>query len=83
VARQLRRAVGLDERDGLLVRDVEDGSPAATAGIAEGDLIVAAAGRSVGSPDDLFDAMASLAADSALEVTVLRGTEERTVTIPA
>jgi serine protease Do len=83
VARQLRRAVGLDERDGLLVRDVEDGSPAATAGIAEGDLIVAAAGRSVGSPDDLFDAMASLAADAALEVTVLRGTEERTVTIPA
>jgi S1-C subfamily serine protease len=83
VARQLRRAVGLDERDGLLVRDVEDGSPAATAGIAEGDLIVAAAGRSVPSPDDLFDAMASLAADAALEVTVLRGTEERTVTIPA
>src|SRR5215211_2453434 len=28
VARRLRRAVGLPERDGLLVRDVEDGSPA-------------------------------------------------------
>jgi serine protease DegQ len=83
VARQLRRAVGLDERDGLLVRDVEDGSPAAKAGIAEGDLIVAAAGREVTSADDLFEAMGSLAADATLEVTVLRGTEERTVTIPA
>ena len=83
VARQLRRAVGLDERDGLLVRDVEEGSAAAKAGIAEGDLIVAAAGRSVVSADDLFDAIGSVAADADLSVTVLRGTEERTVTISA
>jgi serine protease Do len=83
VARKLRRAVGLEERDGLLVREVEEGSPAATAGIAEGDLIVAAAGRPVTSADDLFDAMGSVAADAALEVSLLRGTEERTVTIPA
>ena len=38
VARRLRRAVGLPERDGLLVREVEEDSPAAKAGIAEGDL---------------------------------------------
>jgi serine protease Do len=83
VARQLRRAVGLDERDGLLVREVEDDSPAAKAGIAEGDLIVAAAGKPVTSGDELFEAMGSVAADAALEVTLLRGTEERTITIPA
>jgi len=83
VARQLRRAVGLDERDGLLVRDVEDGSPAAKAGIAEGDLIVAAAGKPVTSADDLFEAMGSVAADAALPLTVLRGAEERSVTIEA
>jgi S1-C subfamily serine protease len=83
VARQLRRAVGLDERDGLLVRDVEEGSPAAKAGIAEGDLIVAAGGRTVSSGDDLFEAMNAIPADAALEVTVIRGSEERTVTIPA
>lgn len=82
VARQLRRAVGLDERDGLLVRDVEEGSPAAKAGIAEGDLIVAAAGRPVTSADDLFDAIGSVATDAELEVTLLRGTDERAVTIP-
>jgi serine protease Do len=81
VARRLRRAVGLDERDGLLVRDVEDGSPAAKSGIAQGDLIVAAAGRSVATADDLFDAIGSVAADAPLEVTLVRGTEERTVTI--
>jgi serine protease Do len=82
VARHLRRAVGLDERDGLLVRDVEEGSPADKAGIAEGDLIVGAAGKPVTSADDLFEALGSLAADAALDLTLLRGTEERTVTIP-
>jgi serine protease Do len=81
VARQLRRAVGLDERDGLLVREVEEGSPAASAGIAEGDLIVAAAGKPVTSADDLFEVLGSVAADADLEVTLLRGTEERTVKV--
>lgn len=83
VARQLRRAVGLEERDGLLVREVEDGSAAAKAGVAEGDLIVAAGGREVTSADDLFDAIGAMTGDAGLEVTLLRGTEERTVTIPA
>jgi serine protease Do len=81
VARQLRRAVGLPELDGLLVREVEDDSPASRAGIAEGDLIVAAAGRPVASADDLFEVLGSLAADAALEITLVRGTEERNVTV--
>jgi serine protease Do len=83
VARRLRRAVGLEERDGLLVREVEPDSPAARAGIAQGDLIVAAAGRPTVSADDLFDAIGSVAADATLDVTVVRGMEERTVTISA
>ena len=61
-----------------LVREVEDGSPAATAGIAEGDLIVAAGGRTIATADDLFDA---LAGEGPLEVTIVRGTDERTVTV--
>lgn len=78
VARQLRRAVGLSERDGLLVREVEDGSPAAKAGIAEGDLIVAAGGRTIATADDLFEA---LGGEGPLEVTIVRGADERTVTV--
>ena len=80
VARQLRRAVGLPERDGLLVREVEDGSPAATAGIAEGDLIVSVGGKAVASADDLFDA---LAGEDALEIGLVRGAEDLTVTVAA
>ncbi len=47
VARRLRRSVGLPERDGILVRGVEDGSPAAAAGIEVGDLIVSAGGSAI------------------------------------
>jgi serine protease Do len=78
VARRLRRAVGLPERDGLLVREVEDDSPAATAGIAEGDLIVGVGDRDVTSADDLFDALAT-AGD--LGIRLVRGAEELTVTV--
>jgi S1-C subfamily serine protease len=47
VARRMRRAVGLPDRDGVLVREVEPGSAADHAGIAEGDLLIEAAGREI------------------------------------
>ena len=78
VARKLRGAVGLPERDGLLVRAVEAGSPADLAGIERGDLLVAVAGRPIATPDDLFDALDT--AGDALELTVARGLEERQLT---
>jgi S1-C subfamily serine protease len=72
--------VGLPEREGMLVRDVEDDSPAAGAGIAEGDLLVAVGGVAITSADDLYDARAG---SGPLEITLVRGTDERTVTVPA
>src|SRR5438876_456568 len=59
VARRLRRSVGLPERDGLLVRGVEDESPASRAGIQEGDLIVAVGGNDVTDGDALVEAIAA------------------------
>jgi threonine dehydrogenase-like Zn-dependent dehydrogenase len=77
-ARRLRAAVGLPERDGLLVRGVESDSPAAQAGLEKGDLLVAAAGRPLEDFDTLLDALE--AAKGELPLTVVRGTEERKVT---
>ena len=77
VARRLRRSVGLPERDGVLVRGVEEGSPAAGAGIREGDLIVAVGGRPVADADDLHDALSGTAFP--VEVQIVRGAEELTV----
>ena len=62
VARRMRRAVGLAERDGVLVREVEADSPAARAGVAEGDLIVEAAGKPISDADDVYDAWRRCAA---------------------
>jgi serine protease Do len=80
VARRLRRAVGLPDADGRLIRDVEEDSPAARAGIAQGDLIVAAAGHPTRTPDDLFDALRA-AQGGAIELNLARGTDELTVQV--
>ena len=80
VARRLRRAVGLPDADGLLVQHVEDDSPASRAGLAQGDLIVQAAGRPVSGADDLYQALDS-AADGEIELALLRGADERTVQV--
>jgi serine protease Do len=79
VARRLRRAVGLPDADGLLIREVGENSPAARAGLARGDLIVAVGGQPVSSVDDLSGALRAAAASGAVDLTVLRGTEERAV----
>jgi serine protease Do len=81
VARRLRRAVGLPERDGVLVRGVQDGSAAARAELERGDLIVAAAGREIDRVEALYEALDAAGEQGSLELTVLRGTDERTVTV--
>ena len=62
VARRMRRAVGLPERDGLLVRAVDDDSPAAGAGIERGDLIVAAGGEELDGVESLYSALDAIPA---------------------
>ena len=80
LARRLRRAVGLPEADGLLIREVIEASPAARAGLAAGDLIVAAGGQPVRALDDLFAALQA-ARGGSVELTVMRGTDERSVQV--
>ena len=79
VARRMRRSVGLPDRDGLLVRGVEDDSPAARAGITRGDLIVAVAGTPVTDSDELLDAIG--VAQQPYEIQLVRGAAEVSVTI--
>ena len=81
VARRLRRSVGLPQLDGLLVRSVADGSPAAAAGIERGDLIVAAARRPLYGVDTLYEALDSLSPGDTLQLQVVRGTDERDVAV--
>lgn len=79
VGRRLRAAVGLAERDGLLVRGVAEDGPAARAGLRPGDLLVEVAGKPAVSVDVLYDALGS--GEGALALLVVRGTEELTITV--
>jgi len=81
VARRLRAAVGLPDRDGVLVRDVAENSPAAAAGLLRGDLIVSAGGAHVTSFDALLSAVDAVGGDGVLSLGVLRGTEEIAVEV--
>jgi S1-C subfamily serine protease len=80
VARRLRRAVGLPERDGLLVRVVEEGGPADRAGVQAGDLIVSIDGQPVTDADQLYQALDRVSGDR-LALGIVRGVDERTVTV--
>ncbi len=79
--RRMRRAVGLPDRDGALVRGVADGSPADRAGLATGDLITRVGDRDVAGPADLESALAD--PDVGVEVTVhvVRGADELDLTV--
>ena len=79
VAAKLRASVGLPERVGLLVRGVEPDGPAANAGIVEGDLLVAAGDTALTSIEALHTVLSGVG--ETLSLTVVRGTEERTVVV--
>ena len=79
IARRMRRSVGLPEREGILVRGVEDDSLAAGAGIEAGDLLVEAGGQAITDADGLFTALGAL--ELPFDVKLVRGAEERTVRV--
>jgi serine protease Do len=81
-ARRMRAAVGLPERDGLLIVGVEEDSPASRAGLSRGDLIVGAGEVVVTTVDELFNALEGRDASGAgLTLRIVRGAEELEVLI--
>lgn len=79
VTRRLRAAAGLSEVEGLLVRGVEEASPADRAGLLRGDVLLRAGDIALTSVDALYEAL-DLEGES-LELAIVRATEELTVTV--
>lgn len=79
VAARLRSAVGLEPRQGLLVREVDPDGTAAAAGIERGDLIVAVDDQPTEEPADLQGHL--VPGIEQVILTIVRGTDERQVTV--
>jgi S1-C subfamily serine protease len=71
----------LPEQDGALVQQVLDHSPAASAGLRRGDLVVAAGDRSVHTPADLLAIVEASRIGEPLPLQVIRGGETLSLAI--
>jgi S1-C subfamily serine protease len=81
IPRGVVRAQGLEAETGVLVISVEPRSPAASAGVAAGDVIVGFAGHRVAGIDDLQRLLADGPVGTSAPLTLLRRTEKRTLEV--
>jgi serine protease Do len=79
VTPEIAKSLGLPKDHGALVADVTRDSPAAKAGIKQGDVIEKFNGHDVDRPRDLSIAVAETQIGKPAEVTVFRGGKEQTV----
>jgi len=80
VSPEVARRIGLDEPRGAVVAEVVEGSPAARAGLKQGDVIVSVQGRPVRTPRDLTRAVASTPPGTKVSLEVASRDGKRTVT---
>ncbi len=80
MASRLRNAVGLAERDGLLVRDVAADSPAARAGVRRATCSFARDRTELRRHEDLF-AVLGTSAVAISRLGLVRGADELEVTV--
>jgi len=79
--RRVVRFHRLEHDGGVRVTQIESGSPAASAGLVEGDTIVAFDGQAVAGIDDLHRLLTEERVGVGLPLTVLRGVEKMEVRI--
>jgi DNA-binding MarR family transcriptional regulator len=72
---------GLLDRPGLLVRSADENSPAAAAGLGEGDILTAAGGTPLRSVSGLYAAISDALPTGRLELRVRRGLKDRSVSV--
>jgi S1-C subfamily serine protease len=81
IPRRVARHHGLEQRRGVLIAGLEAGGPAARAGLAEGDIIVALEGQSITGVDDLLRILTADQVDRTVAIAVLRRGERLALTV--
>lgn len=79
--RRIVRYFNLPAESGVLAVSVERGSPAAVAGLAEGDIIIAFSGQAVAGIDDLHRLLTDTQVGVQSSLTIIRRTEKIDLTI--
>ena len=74
-------AAGLSQPSAVRIREVQEGSPAAQAGLTNNDLIVRLDGEKVTGVDDLFRILDERRIDTDVAVTVVRGGVPTDITV--
>lgn len=72
VTKEVAESIGLEKAQGVLVRGVEEGSPAEKAGIEAGDIITRFEGKVIDKPADLPRAVGNTKPGSRAAITVFR-----------
>ena len=78
---QIAGAIGLKDAKGALVATVQDGSPAAKAGVKSGDVILSVNGAEVSDPKAVSRAIADLAPGDKAELAVWRDGKSETMNL--
>ena len=71
----------LGHDNGLLIVSIADSSPADSAGVLLGDVLLEASGQPLARPDDLLDALSAVEAGGAVVLKLLRGGTIKTVSV--
>ncbi|MDP4857620.1 MAG: trypsin-like peptidase domain-containing protein, partial [Desulfobacterales bacterium] len=79
----LARYLNVPAKSGVLVKMVENGSPAAKAGAREGDIILALDNRKIVSEDDFQSTMRNYSVGDKLNLKLRRNAESRTLSVVA
>src|SRR5207237_7401437 len=78
---ELASALGIDARHGVVVREVEDASPAKSAGLEPGDVVLEVDGHDVRDRAEFDERAAASAIGATLRLTVQRNGGRRTISV--
>ena len=77
----MAKALQLGDQSGVLISDVVDDSPAEKAGLQDGDVIIAFAGKPLSDYESLTAAVRAAAPGDKVDVTVMRDGKKKTVQV--
>jgi serine protease Do len=80
---ELASALGIEARHGVVVRELEDGSPGKAAGLEPGDVILEVDGHDVRDRSEFDERAAAAAVGSTLKLSIQRGASRREVAVAA